>query len=268
MIAELAIFERDLASRPTCGISEHTPAPLRGLLMLRSPRLSFAAFCFLSIFGAAACSSDVTDDVGSSTADLVTLTAQQCSSPTVRTKPMVDGAGQAVYGTARTTVDGCVLGTTSETGASVLARAVTILSDPARLITLTDADGQRVFSRLTPYAPTTVANGSVQDVDVELDAPFSPTTRLRVTRREQAGSVSVDITNVTPLTAKIAFFPVTVTDEGGLSLRVRLGAEENGIKAAGVGEVSLNVQGERAAGTAQLIERLFLWLADQLTRAH
>jgi hypothetical protein len=231
-------------------------------------RLSISAFCLLSTFGAAACSDHVTDDVGASAAELVTLSAQQCSTPRVATAPMRDASGEAIDGTARTTVDGCVVGGPNETGASVLARAVAILNDPARLITLTDADGQRVFSSLTPYAPTALATGRVQDVDVELNAPFSPTTRLRVTRREQAGSVSVDITNVTPLTAKIAFFPVTVTDEGGLSLKVRLDAEENGIDAAGRGEVTLNVQGERAPETAQLIERLFLWLSAELRRGH
>jgi len=150
----------------------------------------------------------------------------------------------------------------------MLARATTLFLDTAKFANLTDEDGQRVFSSFDARSPSgTLEAGLVQDVDVRINASFSPSTRLRVTRRKEAdGSLTLGITNVTPVKATVFIFPVTVVETKNLSLGIRLTEAANGITVTGSGEVTLEQEKDRAEEMAQLGPRLFDWLKTELAR--
>jgi hypothetical protein len=215
----------------------------------------------VSLVGLVGCAADA-DDMDTASSELVTLTAAQCNSPTIQTTPLKDSAGRPIFGTARTSVDGCILGKPGEAGSATLVRAKALLNDTPKFGTLTDSEGKRVFSSFRPQA----ASGVNQDVDVSLNASFSPSTRLRVTRQDVGGAFNVKITNITPVKATITFFAVTAVKPNGLSLDVKLSAEGNGIKVVGAGEVTLEQQKERAEESAQLVKQLHEWLTEQLAQ--
>jgi hypothetical protein len=224
--------------------------------------LGLVAVGSFTLVGLVGCSGDVADDTGTANSELVTLTAQQCNSPAIATAPLKDSAGRPIFGTARTTVDGCILGKAGETGEATLVRAKALLNDTARFGTITDSQDKPIFSQFRPQA----ASGVNQEVDVTLNASFNPSTRLRVTRQDVGGAFNVKITNVTPVKATITFFSVTAVKPNGLSLDVKISPESNGIKIVGAGEVTLEQQKERAEESAQLVKQVHEWLTEELAR--
>jgi hypothetical protein len=227
---------------------------------------SFTALALLSTLGTVGCAGALGEDLNASDSALVSLTADQCKTPTVHSAPKTDAQGRPIAGTAKTSVQGCIVGKAGEAGTDVLARASALLGDTSKFGTLTDSTGQRVFSSFSPHAASgTLATGIVQDVDVTINVDFSPSTRLRVTRKQGSdGVLTVSISNITAVTARLAFLPVTVVNPNDLSLNVKLSAETNGISVAGTGEVTLQQQKDRAAESAQLVSQVFDWVKGQL----
>jgi hypothetical protein len=230
--------------------------------------LGFASVCLASTL-ALGCASGAPDEaeVGQSGAD---LTSSQCAQPTIESAPHTDSSGRPIDGTAHTTVTGCILASSGETGAALLGRATALLTDTNSFASVTDPQGQAVFSSFRPQAPTgslTSPGGLVQDVDVALNMQFNPSTRLRVTRKQAAdGSFDVTLTNITALKATIAIFPVTAVNPGDLSVSVKLGGESNGITVSGAGDVTLQVQKDQANQTGQIVSDLFDWLKTKLAQ--
>jgi hypothetical protein len=232
--------------------------------MLVRRLLLVATACSLTALGCAARSDD-SESVGDSAAELTTLDASRCATPNVASAPKTDASGRPIRGTARTTVDGCIIGHAGETGSQLLGRAAAILNDTNRFGTLTDANGQRVFNSFRPSgASGSLATSLVQDVDVSLNADFSPSTRLRVTRQSADASYNLSLVNVTPVQATV-IFPVTAVRPNNLTVRATLKAEANGITISGVAEVALEVQQDRASESTDLVKQLFAWLNDQLS---
>jgi hypothetical protein len=180
------------------------------------------------------------------------------------------GPSGPIDGSAHTTVAGCILSASGETGAGLLGRAEAILNDSNSLGAVTDESGQAVFNSFRPGATSgslTSASGLIQDIDVSLNISFNPSTRLRVTRKQNAdGSYGVTITNITPLKATVAIFPVTAVNTGDLSVSVKLTPESNGMDVTGAGDVVLQVQQDQASQATQLVNQLFDWLKTQLAR--
>jgi hypothetical protein len=212
---------------------------------------------------------DDSDDVETSSEALTTFTAQQCRAPAVTTAPLLNASTRRpIDGTARTTLDGCVLGRPNETGAVMTTRSTTLLGDTARFGALKQDDGTPVFSRFTPLAPTgsiSSPSGQIQDIDVRLNMSFSPSARLRVTRRQNAdGSYSLSIANITPFRATIAFFPVTVVKANNLTLEAHLRPEANGIGVRGTSQITLEHEKQQAANASVLVQNVFDWLTTEL----
>jgi hypothetical protein len=205
-------------------------------------------------------------ETGETSADLTTLNPEQCQNPTVNTSPLLDGSGSPIDGTARTSLSGCILGRSGEGGTAVLARAVALISDTNTFGSITNDQGQQVFSSFRPGTPSgTLATGLVQDIDVTLNISFSPSTRLRVTRKQDAdGTLSLSITNITALSATVAFFPVTAVNPGDLSLSAKAHAETNGLSVSGSGQITLQQQKDQASQASQLVRQVYDWLTQQL----
>jgi hypothetical protein len=213
------------------------------------------------------CAGETDGASGETSADLTsTLTPEQCKTPNVTTSPLFDASHRPIDGTAKTSLTGCILGRDGEAGTAVLGRAAALLGDTNKLGLITDETGSRVFSSFRPHPATgTLATGLVQDIDVVLNVQFSPSTRIRVTRRQGAdGNLSLAITNVTALQATVAFFPVTAVNPGDLTLSASAHAETNGISVAGSGQVTLQVQKDQANQSAALVHQVFDWLTQQL----
>lgn len=225
-------------------------------------------FLVLPVLGLslAACSFDGDrEDVASTDAQ---LTASQCRTPSTTTVPMKDASGQPIDGTARTTLNGCVLGNAGETGAAVITRAAALLNNSAKLGTVTNADGDRLFSDFTPGATSgslTSSGGLVQDVDATLNVDYSPKTRLRITRKSKAdGSYSLSIVNITPVNVTVGVFSVDVVKTGNLTFSATLKPESNGITVAGASDIRLEEAQERAAELSKMVRDVFTWLTKQL----
>jgi hypothetical protein len=214
------------------------------------------------------CAGETSDGApGETSADLTTLSADQCKHPTVSTSPLLDSSHQPIDGTAKTTLSGCIVGPAGESGTDVLARAVALVTDTNHFASITDNTGARVFTSFRPgQASGTLATGLVQDIDVTLNMSFSPSTRLRVTRKQAAdGTLSLSIANVTPLTATIAFFPVTAVNPGDLSVKATAQAQSNGISVAGSGQITLQQEKDQASTVSDLVHQVFDWLTAQLS---
>ena len=230
--------------------------------------LGFVSVCLASSLVLGCASGDTNEaEVGQSGAD---LTSSQCAQPAIHSSPRTDSSGQAIDGTAHTTVSGCILANSGETGSQLLGRATALLTDTNSFASVTDPQGQAVFSSFRPGAPSgslTSPGGLVQDVDVALNFQFNPSTRLRVTRKQAAdGSFNVSITNITALKATVAIFPVTAVNPGDLSVSVKLASQSNGITVAGAGDVTLQVEKDQASQTGQLVSDVFDWLKTQLAQ--
>jgi hypothetical protein len=214
------------------------------------------------------CATGRDDGTESSEAALTSLTAQQCQAPNVASVPKTDSAGRPIDGTAKTTLTGCIVGKANETGADVISRATALLGDTAKFGGMTDDTGKPLFSKFTARAPSgTLAAGLVQEIDVELNADYSPAGRIRVTRRANSdGSYSLAISNVSAFKATFLIFPVEAIRPGNLSLNVTLKPETNGISVNGKTEVQLEQQPEQAAEASQLGTDMFTWLTEELAR--
>lgn len=233
-------------------------------MFIRRVSLAFAVVSTCSAIGCAAEPAEDGDLVAASAADLTQFEPDSCASPRVTSAPKQDSGGNPIDGTARTTLDGCILAAPGETGAQLLARATALLSDTNRFGALTD-DGEPVFSSFRPRTPSgSLPTGLVQDVDVRLNASFSPSTRLRVTRQSGTASMSLSIANVTPVKATV-IFPVTAVKPGNLTMKAVLKTERNGITVSGISEVALEVEKDRAQESTELVQQVFTWLSDQLT---
>ncbi len=213
-----------------------------------------------------ACTSSVDDETGSSEDALTSLTAAGCATPRVTTAPRLSATGTPIEGTAHTTLSGCILARASESGTALVGRVSQRLGDTASFGRLKNDQGEAIFSRFTARAATgTLAAGLVQEVDVELDADYSPATRLRVVRRLlENGTYELTITNITRMRASIAFIPVTVVEPGNLAVRVTVHPEENGVTLTGTGDVTLEKEKGKAGETSQLVRDVFEWLRTEL----
>jgi len=245
-----------------------------------------------SLIAAVGCSpASEEEETESSEAELVTLTKAQCKTPTIHTAPFQDSSGQPIYGTAHTTIDGCIFGaaaspsapatdggnpadgghadggvssgTFAVTGASMITRTVALLGNTASFATLKDSEGNLVFSQFSPRP----ASGSTQDVDVTLNVDNSPYGRLRVVReRRSDGRYHLNITNVQPFKANaLGFFPVTVIQPNNLKVDVMIRPEANGVTVTGSGDITLDVAQEKAEASSQLVRDVFEWLRGKLT---
>ena len=212
------------------------------------------------------CAGETSETAGETSADLTTLSPQQCKTPTVSTSPLLDSSHRPIDGTARTTLSGCIVGQPGEAGSDVLARAVALVTDTNHFASITDNTGAQVFTSFRPgQSSGTLATGLVQDIDVTLNMQFSPSTRLRVTRKQAAdGTLSLSITNVTALSATIAFFPVTAVNPGDLSVNATAQAQANGISVSGSGQITLQQEKDQAKTVADLVHQVFDWLTAQL----
>lgn len=213
------------------------------------------------------CAAEATEESASSN-DALSLTAGTCKLPVVKTKPATGQGGEAIPGSAITSISGCIVGKSGESGKDVSARLVKILGDTPRIGLVQADDGSTVFEKFTPGATTgTLATGLVQDVDVTLASFGSPSSRLRITRRFSAdGTYSVSIKNVTPFKASIAFVGVTAILPDGLALDVQMKPEANGLSVTGNGSVKLQVMQDQAAEASELVTNLFAWLQSELAK--
>jgi hypothetical protein len=224
---------------------------------------------FIAAAVAAGCS--MTSDDGDSSNEAIsglTLTPAGCKTPAVATKPAVNTAGQPINGSAKTTINGCIVGKVGETGQATATRLAAILGDTNRLGQVRDETGAAVFTRFTPSQPTgTLATGLVQDVDVSLAGFGSPSSRLRVTRKQAPdGTYTLSLTNVTAFTATVFFVDVTAIDPGNLVLSVTMKPEANGLTVTGAGSVILDVQQDQAGQASQIVNDLFSWLTAELAK--
>lgn len=196
-----------------------------------------------------------------------TLTAAGCKTPAVTTKAE-SGSNGPIAGSALTTLNGCIVGKTGETGTQTSARLATILNDTNRIGQVVGEDGSKVFSSFSPHTPTgTLATGLVQDVDVSLNGFGSPSATLRVTRKVAAdGSYSVHIVNITAFKASVFFVPVTAIDPNNLTLDVQSSPAANGITVIGTGAVILDVQQDQASQASTIVGDLFSWLTGELNK--
>lgn len=233
-------------------------------------KLACLAALSLAVTAVAACSS-VNNDDGATSADnaLTTLTVAQCKTPAVHTSPKNDAAGNAIAGSAHTTLAGCIVGAQGETGDAVLTRLTALLGDTARLGTVKDAQGAPVFQVFTPGAKHgTLATSLTQDIDVTLAMDHSPYTKLHTAQNRPAGApYTLSIVNATPVLAAVAFFTVTVVNPGELSLNLEVKVAANGITVTGGSDIVLQQSQEQAASASVLVSDLFRWLATELAKS-
>lgn len=218
---------------------------------------------------AAACTAETGEGSQTDTADLTTLTAASCATPNVQTQPKTDSAGRPIEGTAKTALNGCVIGKPGEAGSGTVQRASVLLGDNSKLATMTDSTGAPMFAKFTPRGQPSgsLATGQTQDVDVTLEADFSPAGRLRFTRKLNAdGTYRIQIANVTPFEARILFFPVEVIKTGNLKMDATLSPEANGMTVKGSSEVVLEENKEQAEQSSQLVKDVFTWMTTELSR--
>lgn len=234
---------------------------------MRKPACLAAVSIALIALGACA---SVEDDGGTTSTDALTsLTAAQCKTPTVRTTPKTDASGEPIAGSAHTTLAGCIVGSQGETGDAVLTRLAALLGDTARLGTVKNAQGAKVFQSFAPAARHgTLATSLTQDIDVTLAIDHTPSTKLHtVQKKPPAGSYSLSISNATALDASVAFFTVTVVKPGDLTLSLDVKAQLNGITVTGASDIVLQQQQDQAASASVLVSDLFRWLTTELAKS-
>jgi hypothetical protein len=220
-----------------------------------------SAFAVLTTLG---CAGSSEPESAAVEADSVAIDPAHCATPTTSEGPLLDGSGQPINGTGKTTLQGCIVGRTGESGADLLTRAGTVLSDTNRFGTVEDSPGHRLFSQFTPGAASgTLATGLVQDVNVTLNEQYSPTTRLRFTRKQTADGLTIKITNVTALVANVGF-TVTVVNPNDLSVTLTFRSEAADISASGSSQVTMQQGQDHAAEVAGLVTALFGWASGQL----
>lgn len=226
-------------------------------------------FLVLSLLGLAACTHDAGDETASTESPLTTLTAQECRTPSVTTAPLKDSAGNPIEGSARTKLNGCVVGKTGETGKDVVGRAAALLGSTAKLATVTNAQGERLFTSLTPVGSTSgsLASGLVQEADATLNVTgYSPKTRLRITRKSNAdGSYTLSLVNITAVNVTAGIFSVDVVQPGNFTFSATMKPEANGLKASGVSDIQLDLAPEYADQLSQMVLDVFNWVSKELS---
>ena len=227
-----------------------------------------ATFSLALAFTAGCAATDEDDSASSSSEALTSLTATQCKTPTVKTTPQAAPSGGAIPGSAHTTLSGCVLGATGETGESVVQRLSTLLSNTSALASVENDQGAKVFQKFAAGSRQgTLATSLTQDIDVTLAMTGSPKTRLHTVQKRAAGKpYSLSITNVTPVVASLAIFSVTVVDPGNLSLNLEIKAQENGITVTGASDIILEQQQDKASQASVLVNDVFRWLTTELKK--
>lgn len=230
---------------------------------------NIARFLVLPLLGLAACTYDgQRDDTASSESLLTTLTAQDCRTPSTTTAPLTDSAGNPLEGSARTKLNGCVVGKTGETGKDVVGRAAAILGSTAKLATVTNAQGERLFTSLTPAGGTTgsLSSGLVQEADATLNVTgYSPKTRLRITRKSNAdGSYTMSLVNITAVNVTAGVFSVDVVQPGNFTFSATLKPEANGATVVGASDIQLDLAPEYADQLSQMVLDVFGWLTKEL----
>ena len=231
-------------------------------------KLACLAVFSLAVAAVGACAS-VSDDEGTTSADaLTTLTVAQCKTPAVHTSPKTDSSGDAIAGSAHTTLTGCIVGAQGETGDAVLRRLTTLLADTGRIGTVKDAQGAPVFSQFNPGTRHgTLATSVTQDFGVVLAMDHAPYTKLHTVQSKPAGApYSLSIVNSTALSADVAFFTVTVVNPGEFSLTLQVKAAANGITLTGASDIILQQQQDQAASASVLVSDLFRWLTTELAK--
>lgn len=239
---------------------------------MRTPPLARLSPALLSIsLLLAGCSADVADEeaIGASESQLTTLTAAGCASPDVTTVPKRNAQDQPIAGTARTALNGCVVGRANETGASVLSRAMTLLGNNAELALVRDQNDAKLFDRFQPTGSAsgslTASTGHQQLIDITLAADEAPKGQIRMTRKTNAdGTYSLSIVNNKPFKVSVLFFSVDVIKANNLKLDIKLKAEANGIVVTGTSEVQLEQAPEQAEQASQMVRDMFAWLTDEL----
>jgi hypothetical protein len=214
---------------------------------------------------AVGCASPTEDDGASNAAALETLDTASCATPTTSEAPLTDSSGNPINGTGKTTLSGCIVGHTGETGTALLGRAGTLVSNPSVFAQLEDQPGHKLLSAFNAAgaATGTLATGLTQDFDVTLNEQYSPTTRLRIVRTATATGLTVKLTNTTALVAH-SIFSVTVVNPGDLSLTMTLTAAANGATVAGSSQVVMQQGQDHAADVSGLIVPVFNLLSKQL----
>jgi hypothetical protein len=222
--------------------------------------LAFTAGC--------AGTSDDDDSASESSEALTSLTAAQCKTPTVKTSPKAGPSGAAIAGSAHTTLSGCILGATGESGESVVQRLSALLSNTSALAGVENDQGARVFSRFAAGARQgTLATSLTQDIDVTLAMTGSPKTKLHTVQKRPAGKpYALAISNTTPVVASLAIFSVTVVNPGNLSLNLEIKAQENGITVTGFSDIILEQQQDKASQASVLVNDVFRWLTAELKK--
>lgn len=217
----------------------------------------------------AACAAESEDDSGStSDSALTSLTLAQCKTPKVHTAPMAAQGGGTIAGSAHTTLEGCIVGSMGESGDAVLTRLATLLGNTAKLGTVKNEQGGPVFQHFTPGGRAgSLATSLVQDIDVTLAMDHSPFTKLHTVQKKAAGApYTLKISNVTALSASVAFFTVTVVEPGQLTLTLEAKAQANGITITGASDIILQQQQDQAASASVLVSDLFRWVTTELAR--
>lgn len=226
-----------------------------------------ASLCFVAV-SVSACTADTgsDDDAETSSDALTALTAAGCKTPTIQTSAKKDSNGQAIYGSAHTTLSGCIVGARGETGEAVLTRLTTLLGDTSKLSSVENDDGDRVFSRFSAGSKKgALATSLTQDLDVTLAMTGSPQTKLRAVQKRAAGKpYTLSIANTTEVNAKFAFFTIKVVDPGNLSLSIEVKPQQNGITVTGVSDIVLLQQQDKAAQSSTLVTNVFKWLTSEL----
>jgi hypothetical protein len=230
---------------------------------------NISRFLVLAFLGLAACTDDGDrDETASTESQLTTLTAQECGTPSTTTAPLTDSAGNPLEGSARTKLNGCVVGKTGETGNDVVRRAAAILGSTAKLATVTNAQGERLFTNLTPVGATSgsLASGLVEEADATLNVTdYSPKTRLRITRKSNAdGSYTLSIVNITAVNVTAGIFSVDVVQPNNFTFSATLKPEANGATVAGASDIQLDLAPEYADQLSQMVRDVFAWLTKEL----
>lgn len=226
-----------------------------------------ALSCSLALV--AACAMESEDDSGStSDSALTSLTVAQCKTPAVHTAPQAAPGGGTIAGSAHTTLTGCIVGSQGETGDAVLARLATLLGNASRLGSVKDAQGAPVFQHFAPGARAgSLATSLTQDFDVTLAMDHSPFTKLHTVQKKAAGApYTLKISNVTALSASVAFFTVTVVEPGDLTLTLEAKPQLNGITITGASDIVLQQQQDQAASASVLVSDLFRWVTTELAK--
>lgn len=204
----------------------------------------------------------------SETSAASTTTAAACAAtPTTAEGPMKNASGQPIDGSSKTTLSGCIAGHSGEAAGDLVTRAENAVSDATFFDRIEDTPGHKLLSAFTPVGPATgtLTTGLVQDVDVTLNQQYSPTARLRFTRKVTApGLITVTITNTTALEAH-PLFSVTVVNPGDLVITLSLTPQAaGGLATTGSAQVLMQQGQDHAHEVSGLVIPVFNELAKEL----